>query len=76
MAARKEKSEEDLILEDKIDLARTLVRLKARQTIRRELNELESKIVEQHTGEVRARDVTRVTLDPGSVVHQALDSPS
>lgn len=65
---RNPKSEEDLILDDKLDAARTMIRLRSRQTIRRDLNDIESRIVEAHSKELAAGEVTRLDLNPQSIV--------
>lgn len=57
------KSESDLILDDKLDLARTLVRLKARKQVRRELNELESGLVDNHAQELQTGQVSEIDFD-------------
>ena len=66
------KSEEDLILQDKLDLARTLTRLKARKQVRRELNGLEAALVEAHAKELAAGSVTAIDVDLDALVRPAL----
>jgi len=66
------KSEEDLILADKLDMLRTLSRLKARKQVRRELNELESAVVEAHAKELQSGEVTGYDIDLGSLFRKAL----
>lgn len=67
------KSEEDLILQDKLDLARTLTRLKARKQVRRELNGLEAALVENHAKELEAGRVTSLDIDLDALVRPQLD---
>lgn len=59
------KSEADLSKEEKIDLARTLVRFKKRAEAKRELNEIEKSIIETHDAEVATGTLS--TLDLNSV---------
>lgn len=65
---RNPKSEEDLILDDKLDFARTIVRLKSRQDVRRLLNELEPALVEAHAKELSSGEVTRFEIEPARLM--------
>jgi len=67
------KSEEDLILQDKLDLARTLTRLKARKQVRRELNGLEAALVEAHSKELAAGSVTAIDIDLDALVRPQIE---
>jgi hypothetical protein len=57
------KSESELALADKIDLARTLVRYKHRRKTLRELNDVEEAITKTHNTEVSAGSFTEIDLD-------------
>lgn len=57
------KSEEDLALADKIDLARTIVRYKHRRLAIRELNEAEEAIAKRHKKEVESGSFSEIDLD-------------
>lgn len=69
---RNPKSEEDLILDDKLDMARTLVRLKTRQNARRELNEIEPALVEAHGKELQDGTVSRIDIDTAALFRKSL----
>lgn len=70
MARRMEgKDENELVLDDKLDVARTITRLRARCETRRELNEIETKIKQEHRKEVDSGRVKRVVLpNPAGVL--------
>jgi hypothetical protein len=57
------KTDAQLALEDKIDLARTLVRFKHRRLSARELAEAEHLIQKRHDAEVAAGNITQIDLD-------------
>lgn len=57
------KSDAELALAEKIDLARTLVRFKARRQAARELNEAEDLITKQHNKEVADGNYSQIDLD-------------
>lgn len=57
------KTDEQLALEEKVDLARTLIRYKGRRQSARELNEIEDAIRKSHEAEVAAGSVSQVDLD-------------
>lgn len=57
------KSEADLSKDEKIDLARTLVRFKYRSVSKRELNEIERNINDTHDAEVTSGTWTQLDLD-------------
>lgn len=57
------KTDEQLALDEKIDLARVMVRYKTRRQAVRELNEVEDLIKKAHDAEVAAGSLTQIDLD-------------
>lgn len=57
------KSDAQMALDEKIDLARTLIRYKARRLAARELNEAEDLIKKAHDAEVANGGVTQIELE-------------
>lgn len=64
--ARGRKSPEKISLADKLDVARTLVRLEKRIETRRELNVIEQQIIDRHEADLA--DGTLRGIDVGKVV--------
>lgn len=60
---RNPKSEEDLILDEKLRLARVLARWTAGNQVAKELNEIEPALVENHAKELQSGRVTRIEID-------------
>lgn len=57
------KTDEQLALDEKIDLARTLIRFRTRRQSARELNDVEDRIKKTHDAEVAAGSITQIDLD-------------
>lgn len=57
------KTDAQLALDEKIDLARVLVRYKTRRQAARELNEVEDLIKKAHDAEVASGNITQIDLD-------------
>lgn len=70
------KTSAQLALDEKIDLARTLLRFKARRTAARDLNEVEDLIKKNHDQEVANGSVTQIDLDSIGVGSLAKELPS
>ena len=59
------KSDEDLILDDKLDIARTILSLRKRQELRHEKNRVETLIKQSHREEVNNGKVVAPALPNG-----------
>lgn len=59
------KTDEDLILDDKLDIARTILQLKKRQELRHEKNRVETIIKQSHRAEVNDGTVVTPALPDG-----------
>jgi hypothetical protein len=70
------KTNADLALADKIDLARTLVRFKHRRQSIRELNDVEDAITKRHNAEIADGSFTEIDLDGIGVGSLAKELPS
>lgn len=70
------KTDAQLALEEKIDLARTLIRFKARRKAARELNEVEDLIKKSHDAEVASGSFTQIDLEGIGVGSLAKELPS
>jgi hypothetical protein len=57
------KTSAQLALDEKIDLARTLLRFKARRQSARELNDIEDRIKKAHDAEVASGSFSQIDLD-------------
>lgn len=57
------KTDAQLALDEKIDLARTLIRFKTRRLAARELNDVESLIKKAHDLEVASGTMTQIDLE-------------
>lgn len=66
MARMAPKTLEDLVLDDKLDIARTIVRLKHRIQIRHELNDADAEIKQSHGRQVNDGSVTVPVLPTNS----------
>lgn len=56
------KDEDELALDDKLDLARTMLALESRQKLRRSKNAIETVIRQSHREEVNAGEVTQPVI--------------
>jgi hypothetical protein len=70
------KSDIDLALEEKLDLARVLIRFKRRRQAARELNDIEAAIKARHDAEVSAGNVTSLDIDNIGVGNLTKELPS
>lgn len=70
------KTEEEMALAEKIDLARTLYRYKHRRQMARDLNEVEELIKSRHDAEVAAGSLVQIDIDSLGVGHIAKELPS
>lgn len=70
---RNPKSEEDLILDDKLDLLRTLTTLEGRKRRRRILNDIEPSLVEAHAEELASGTVTAIDFDLAAIFRKQID---
>ena len=70
------KSDADLALSDKLDLARTLIRYKARRLAAHELNEVEDAITKRHNAEVASGTVVSIDIEKIGMGHLAKELPS
>lgn len=74
MARNQPKTSEELALADKLDVARTVTRLRARIDVRHELNDLEAHIKQTHSEQVNKGKVARPALPAGHDLYDALGS--
>lgn len=77
MARRMEpKDRDELALDDKLDVARTLVRLKSRMADRHTLNEVTALIRQSHQGEVNRGEVTSPVVPDADALLASLGIPA